>query len=183
MSLMIFILLILQASLLGASVISLDITDQRTHSFTFKEVCLKSGHQHTLIASAEGHQKIRCMGEKVDLVEFCGSQDFNRPFLRSYIPPQSDQSKVRSESLAFCVTGREVLLEISCESAQTRSLCASPQKSCQHLKDSYARDLAVSRVERVFVEDDEHLVCHYFLAQSEAKIDADLNIMPMILDD
>ena len=140
-----------------SELIQFDVTGRKHQTYSLKTVCENLGHKHNLIVDRENQLQVDCMGKKVKVGDFCTKKSFSAPFLRGFIPRPRPEEKPR----AFCVTGKQARLKLSCESKKTRSYCRYPQKSCEKLRPTYAFELEVMHSSRKVLGGKETLRCYF----------------------
>lgn len=96
--------------------------------YDIKEVCLKMGYPHTLLASAAGLSRIDCMGTKILVTDFCRKEFPEHPRLLRGI--------ISADQKAVCHFAASAILTVSCD--RFSSFCQEALKGCQQLTPYYA---------------------------------------------
>lgn len=127
-----------------------EVTSSQVFEYSFKEVCLSFNKEALLITSKDSYY-LDCMGEKVDVREFCEKKLKARsiPFLRTL----SKDQKV------LCQGGKTASLSLDCV-GKYKGLCRDKLKSCKKLQEVYAKGLILSFA-GVSENENESLNCYF----------------------
>lgn len=130
-----------------------EVTGKETVTFSLKEACILLGHIDPLLVDPVGTDQLDCMGRNIKIADSCLKKR-EKGFLKAYI----------SDKEVVCEYGTQVILSLSCDE-RDKHYCKDPQKSCEKLKDLFARKLSPLR--QAIVERAEGKVLNCFFDESK----------------
>ncbi len=130
-----------------------DVTGKETVTLNFKEACMLLGHTDLLLVDPVGRDQLDCMGKNIKIIDSCLKKK-EREFLKAYI----------LEKEVVCEYGKQVILSLSCDE-RDKHYCKDPQKSCEKLKELFAKNLNLMR--QALVERSEGKVLNCFFDTSK----------------
>jgi len=118
-----------------AHIIQDDVAVEERISFSFKDVCTKSGFADSPLIEVDSGTRLDCMSKKVEVSDFCDKELASDPYyLRAYIDQK--QNKV------VCLTGKKVIFKYLCVKQTDKKLCAENSKmSCHSIQAKLAKRL------------------------------------------
>ena len=145
----------------SGEVLQYQVSGLQKKRFEYKEVCKELGIQHLLMVHPINTRKLDCMGTEVDVALFC-EQRFggNKEFLRSYVNKNMEE--------VVCELGKSVTLSIGCDK-KDKKWCKQPPRSCNKLKDYYARNLELVYNSHLKKDVDDVLNCYYTVKNNPQK--------------
>ncbi len=121
--------MIIPHNFLNAEVIKFDVTGFKRNIYSYRQVCEAMGHKNLLIVEPKNIMHMDCMGEIVNIKEFCLKENPSKNFLRGYINEKMNE--------VVCTRGKSAFLSIACDK-RDKVYCKDPKLGCNKLNKVYA---------------------------------------------
>jgi len=144
----------------GAEVLKFDITGYKRELFSYKQVCEKMGHKDLLLVEPKNVMHMDCMGEIVNIKEFCAQVTPKEDFLRGYINLKMKE--------VVCTRGKAAFLSIACDK-RDKVYCEKPKEGCERLNKVYAAGHELEYHTFIEKDVDNVLNCFFQVAAVEKK--------------
>lgn len=140
---MIFFSILLYTSVLSSkTLIKYELVNPLQSSFKFKEACrfvIKDKKTYLPLIEKNDSTSIDCMGNKLDVIDFCKSKSKTNNEIRNFARAIIDEK----EKKVLCQSAEIVISKLNCSSKKLTDLCFNTKKSCESLKKYLANQLDV----------------------------------------
>lgn len=148
-------LVILFGFAVKAEVLKFDVTGFKRDIYTYQQVCQKMGHKNLIIVEPKNVMHMDCMGELVNIKDFCLKENPSKHFLRGYINEKMKE--------VVCTRGSSALLSIACDK-RDKIYCKEPKSGCERLNKVYASAHELEYHTLIKKDVDDVLNCYYKVA-------------------